>query len=139
RIQIASVGSPGQAVGDAARPKVNLDLSSFTKLGSVLITFFSNLTADAPALVDGPPGRISIRGDSLTMAFGSVMGVSSFNLDPAGAGVDIDVRGAIAFTDGASVLNASNGHAAVPSIEVDADSIALVNVGTSGFSSFSAF
>jgi filamentous hemagglutinin family protein len=98
RVHLISVGSSGEVRGDPASPKQSQEPAGFATLGNIQMTDETLVTSNSASAVD-PPGRISIKGQSLRMNGESAIAVTSADADAVGPGIDVDVRGRIELAD----------------------------------------
>jgi filamentous hemagglutinin family protein len=123
RIEIASVASAGEVrlVNAAGAP--DLDVTSFSRLGS--ITFSDGALLDVSG-APGPSGSVVIRGGQLVADLTTIKAETTGSVSGAGRAVDVQVTGDAVFT-GSSIGSATHEGGDAGDIHITADTLRLDN------------
>ncbi len=131
RIQIASVASSGEVIPSGAGQPLALDVSSFTRLGSVTESASSNLSVSAPTTTSTiGAGTVLIRANQLTVASSGINATTAVT-NGASVGIDLNVTEKILLT-GSTAQTAANGAGRAGDIRIQTDTLQVDGAGILG-------
>ena len=117
RVNVVSVGSPGDVAFDPASTTATLDTSTVGTMGNVSL-LVSRIVTDADA-----SGSIFVRAADLSLSFSST--IASGNVAGPGGAIDLRLTGAATLASGSSIQSSTDGPADAGPVTLKAASLTM--------------